>query len=53
MSREDAPTRERGRPARMHTRNVTLSFPGMQHPTQLHLSPALEPTKDAAARLIV
>ena len=28
MSREDAPTRERGRPARMHSRYVPLSFPG-------------------------
>ena len=52
MSWEDAPTRERGRPARMHSRNVPLSSPGMQHPAQLLLSLALQPT-NAATRLIV
>ena len=26
-------TRERGRPARMHSRSVLLGFPGMRHPT--------------------
>ena len=29
------PTRERGRPARMHSRSVPLSFPGMRHPATL------------------
>ncbi|MDE2667939.1 MAG: hypothetical protein OXI69_17500 [Acidobacteriota bacterium] len=26
------PTRERGRPARMHSHSVPLSFPAIQHP---------------------
>ena len=30
---EETPTRERGRPARMHSRHVPLSFPAMGHPT--------------------
>ena len=29
------PTRERGRPARMHSRSVPLSFPGTRHPATL------------------
>ena len=29
------PTRERGRPARMHSRSVPLSFPAIQHPANL------------------
>ena len=32
---EEAPTRERGRPARMHQRCVPLGFPAMAHPATL------------------
>ncbi|MCY3759172.1 MAG: hypothetical protein OXG96_15755 [Acidobacteria bacterium] len=32
---EEVPTRERGRPARMHSRYLPLSFPAMVHPSTL------------------
>ena len=50
MSWDDAPTRERGRPARMLFRYVPLSSPAMRHLAQLHLPLALQSTKDAPPR---
>ena len=47
--RED-PTRERGRPARMHSRWVPLSFPAMRHPATLPAGTAWAGPKQSPRR---